>query len=136
MISKFVETYSKKDHRKNKSSNVDFYAYNREGHLESVHLNYYFNFSPTNFELCGLVKQVPCDYPVVLLDSEGQLEGWTSDLGTTFQLDKFSQSDCMQYNFLVLLPSLVKYLPQDKVAEVKTFFFVPRKLKCTSLRIR
>jgi hypothetical protein len=42
----------------------------------------------------------------------------------------------MQYNFLVLLPAMVKHLPNEKVVEVKTFFFVPKKLKCTSLRIR
>lgn len=42
----------------------------------------------------------------------------------------------MQYNFFVLLPAMVKHLPKEKLVEVKTFFFVPRKLKCTSLRIR
>ncbi len=109
---------------------IQFYAYNKNFHLQECCIRYNFVMSYfSSFELSGVARKIEEENKhVILTNEDGVLEGWTEGLGQVFNFDEFEMGECLKFNILPLFPSLIKYIEKGGAC-VKTIFFRSEKVK-------
>jgi hypothetical protein len=129
-MSNFINAYDKRQALNPRS--VDFYINNSRYELQKINVGYNLVMSSFNmFQMCGIISRVEHEGDILILNSHGNLEGCTRQIGLEFGLIEVAGTSMNKFNVLCLLPALLKYGNKD--VSLKTIMFNVKNIRSNVL---
>jgi hypothetical protein len=127
-LCRFIKSYDKTQAMSPRT--VLFYMNNNNYELQRVDVGYNLVMSSFySFSVCGIIKKANHNGEVIILNSEGNIEGCTRNLGYLLGFNKIFGPKMNRFNVRSLIPALIKYGNQD--VNIRTIIFKVKNMEST-----